>query len=90
MNVGLTTTASGAHSFCAFCATIKVPETKQPNLFTTHVILDEEDESFQPEDPIDPPIMDTEEIEDPEVKLNEPMTQSNYKPLWSTLVQSHT
>ena len=75
-NVGLTTTSSGACSLCAFCATINVPETKQTNIFTTHVILDEEDEeSFQPKDPIEPPIMDTEEPEDPEPKHNEAMTQ---------------
>ena len=48
-NVGLTTTASGARSFHAFCATINVPETRQTNIFTTHVIPDEdEEESFQP------------------------------------------
>ena len=50
-NVGLTTTASGAWSFCAFCATITVPETIQPNIFTMHIIPDEDnDESFQPKD----------------------------------------
>ena len=65
-NVGLTTTASGALSFHAFCATINVPETKQTNIFMTHIIPDEEDEeSFQPKDPIEPPITDTEEPEDP-------------------------
>ena len=54
-NMGLTTTASGARSFRAFCATITIPETKQMNIFTTHVIPDEEDdESFQPKDPIEP------------------------------------
>ena len=47
-NVGLTTTAAVARSFRAFCANIKVPETVQPNIFTTHIIADEDDESFQP------------------------------------------
>ena len=49
-NVGLTTTTSGAHSFRAFCASIEKPETKQTNIFTTHIIPDDEDdESFQPD-----------------------------------------
>ena len=53
-NVGLTTTASGARSFRAFCATVNVPETKQANIFTTHVIPDDEDdESFQPKHPVE-------------------------------------
>ena len=63
-NVALTTTASGAWSFCAFCATITVPETRQTNIFTTHIIPDEEDnESFQPKDPIEP---NAQEEVDPE------------------------
>ena len=75
-NVGLTTTSSRARSFHAFCATINLPETKQTNIFTTHVIPDEDDEeSFQPKDPIEPPILDTECPEYPEPKYNEAMTQ---------------
>ena len=55
-NVGLTTTASGARSFRAFCATIDKPETRQTNIFTTHIIPDDDDdESFQPKDPVEPP-----------------------------------
>ena len=59
-NVGLTTTASSARSFRAFGATVNVPETKQTNIFTTHVIPDEEndDESFQPKDPVEIPTQD--------------------------------
>ena len=53
-NVGLTTTSPGARSFRAFCATLERPETKQENIFTTHIILDDEDESFQPKDPVEP------------------------------------
>ena len=50
----MTTTASGARTFRAFHATITTPETRQPNIFTTHIIPDEEDDdSFQPPDPID-------------------------------------
>ena len=46
-NVGLTMTASGAQSFHPFFATVKKPETKEMNIFTTHVIPDEEgDESL--------------------------------------------
>ena len=61
-NVGLTMTASGARSFRAFCATVDSPETKQMNIFTTHVIPDEEDnKSFQPKDPVEPATQ--EEIE---------------------------
>ena len=76
-NMGLTTTASGAHSFHAFCATIKAPETVQPNIFTTHVIPDEEDESFQPKDPIKPPLSDTEEMADASGKLDDAITQKH-------------
>ena len=76
MNVGLTTTASGAHSFRAFCATINVPETKQTNIFTMHIIQDEDDEeSFQPKDSIEPPILDAEGPEYLEPKHNKAMTQ---------------
>ena len=58
-NVGLTTTASGTRSFCAYCATVNVPETVQPNIFSTHIIPDEDDdESFQPKDPIESPSPD--------------------------------
>ena len=58
-NVGLTTTASGARSFHAFCATVTAPKTKQTNIFTTHGIPDEEDdESFQPKDLVDPATQD--------------------------------
>ena len=55
-NVGLTMTASGARSYRAFCATIDAEETKQTNIFTTHVIPDDEDDdSFQPRDLVEPP-----------------------------------
>ena len=55
-SVGLTTTASGARSFRAFCATLDQHETKQTNIFTAHIIPDDEDdESFQPKDPVEPP-----------------------------------
>ena len=74
-NVGLTTTAAGARSFRAFCAHIKVPETVQPNIFTTHVIPDDDDESFQPKDPIILPNSDTEEMVDAPGKMEETMTQ---------------
>ena len=74
-NVGLTTTAAGARSFRAFCANIKVPETVQPNIFTTHVIPDDDDESVQPKDPIALPNSDTEEVVDAPGKIEETMTQ---------------
>ena len=58
-NVVLTMTASGARSFRAFCATITTTKTKQMNIFTTHIIPDEEDDiSFQPKDPIEPATLD--------------------------------
>ena len=54
--MGMTTTASGAHSFRAFCTTIEKTETRQTNIFTRHIILDDEDdESFQPKYPVEPP-----------------------------------
>ena len=60
-NVGLTTTASGAQSFRAFCTTVDIPETRQPNIFTTHIIPDEDDDnSFQPKDPVEPPLQDND------------------------------
>ena len=74
-NVGLTTTASGAHSFRAFCATIQTPETMQPNIFTTHVIPDEDDKFFQPKDPIEQVNSDTEEWADTSEKPDDPVTQ---------------
>ena len=61
-NVGLTTTASGARSYRVFCATLDRHETKQTNIFTTHIIPnDEDDESFQPKDPVEPPPQETED-----------------------------
>ena len=55
-NVGLTTTASGAKSFHGFCATLDKPETRQANIFTTHIIPDDDDDdSFRPKDPVEPP-----------------------------------
>ena len=61
--VGLTTTAAGTRSYCAFCASINEEETKETNIFTTHVIpADEDDESFQPKDPVAPP---TDEEDEP-------------------------
>ena len=67
-NVGLTTTASGAHSFRAFCVKIERPETTQENIFTTHIIPDDEDdESFQPKDPVELP--QTPEDSNEEIRL---------------------
>ena len=79
-NVGLTTTATGDRSFRAFSDSIKAPETIQPNIFTTHVIPDNDedsdnDESFQPTDPIEQPDSDTEDRADASVKRVEVMTQ---------------
>ena len=55
-NVGLTTTASGARFFRSFCVTLDQQETKQTNIYTTHIIPDDDDdESFQPKDPVEPP-----------------------------------
>ena len=45
----------GARSFWAFSATLERPETKQENIFTTHIIPDDDDESFQRKDPVEPP-----------------------------------
>ena len=47
-NVGLTTTAAGTKTYRAFCATLNAQETHETNIFTTHVIPDDDDESFQP------------------------------------------
>ena len=73
-NVGLTMTASGTRSFRACCATVNSPETKEMNIFTTHVIPDEEDkESFQPKDPVEPAMQDeTEQMK----ALDEVMTEA--------------
>ena len=75
-NMGLTMTASGAQSFRAFCATVTVPETMQPNIFMTHVILDEDDdESFQPKDPVEPPAQEEEDDQEKgQAKANNFMT----------------
>ena len=62
-NVGLTTTAPGAKNFRSFCATVTAPETNQTNIFTTHIIPDDDDEeSFQPQDPIEPSTQDESEL----------------------------
>ena len=62
-NMGLTTTAAGTRSYCAFCTSINKEETKETNIFTTHLIPDDEDdESFQLKDPVAPP---DEEENDP-------------------------
>ena len=61
-NVGLTKTTSGARSYRAFCASIDAEEMNQTNIFTTHVIPDDEDiESFQPRDLVAPPAPDEED-----------------------------
>ena len=47
---------SGAWSFRAFFATLNKPETRQTNIFTTHITPEEDDDdSFQPMDLVDPP-----------------------------------
>ena len=65
-NVGLTTTAPGTRSYRAYCATIDTQETEETNIFTTHVIPDDDDESFQPKDPVDPPELEEEPVASPE------------------------
>ena len=77
-NVGLTTTASGARSFRTFCATVNAPETKQTNICTTHIIPDEEDdESFQPKNPIEPATQDeTDKIKTPDEIMTEMLKTS--------------
>ena len=72
-NVGLTTTAPGTRDFRSFCATVTTPETKQTHIFTTHIIPDEEDdESFQPKDPVqtDTP-EETEQVKPPDEVMTE-------------------
>ena len=77
-NMGMTTTASGARTFRAFHATISTPETRQPNIFTTHIIPDEEDhDSFQPPDPID---TDMQEDETQEPVSNETQQMMSPEP----------
>ena len=79
-NVGLTTTAAGARSYHAFCASIDAEEMNQTNIFTTHVIPSDEDgESFQPSDPVAPPAPEEDEPvaspeQSPEASGQEPMT----------------
>ena len=79
-NVGLTTTAAGARTFRAFSASIKAPETMQPNIFMTHVIPDDEEdsdnnESFQPKDLIEQPDSDLGDRADASAQHDEIMTQ---------------
>ena len=66
--MGLTTTASGARSYRAYCASINAAGTKQPNIFTMHVIPDDEDtDSFQPRDPVELPTPeDDDQVMSPE------------------------
>ena len=67
-NVGLTTTASGALSYRAFCSSIDAEETNQTNIFTIHIIPDDEDdEYFQPRDRVEPPAPeDDDKVTSPE------------------------
>ena len=75
MNVGLTTTASGTRSFRGFCATVNVQETVHPNIFTTHVIPDkDDDESFQLKDLVEPPAQEEIDQEKSEPKNDDIMT----------------
>ena len=64
-NVGLTTTAAGTRSYRAYCTTIDTQETKETNIFTTHVIPKDDEESFQPTDPMAPPAQDEEPLASP-------------------------
>ena len=75
-NVGLTTTAAGTRSYRAFCASINEEETKETIIFTTHVIPDDEDdESFQPKDPVAPPAEEEDDpVESPEQSPEAPGT----------------
>ena len=74
--MGLTTTAPGARSFRAFCATIERPETKQAQIFMTHIIPDDEDdESFQPKDPVEQP-QQTEGSKDEPLTTNDDMAMT--------------
>ena len=69
-------TASGARSFCAFCTTVAIPETMQPNIFTTHIIPDnEDDDSLQPRDPVEPPSPEEDNQEKVLPKVNDIMTE---------------
>ena len=72
-NVRLTTTAAGTRTYRAFCATLNAQETHEANIFTTHVILDDDEESFQPSDPVAPPAQDEEPIASPEQSNEAPV-----------------
>ena len=76
-NVGLTTTAPGAHSFQAFRATFDRPETKQENIFTVHIIPDDGDESFQPKDPVEPPHTEADSNEESPLPTLQPRPTLN-------------
>ena len=52
-----------------------MPETMQPNIFTTHVIPDEDNKSLQPKDPIEQVDSHTEERLDISGKPDDPVTQ---------------
>ena len=77
-NVGLTTTAAGTRSYRAYCAMIDTQETEEANIFTTHMIPDDDEESFQPSDPVAPPAQDEEPVaspkQSPEGPVQGPMT----------------
>ena len=73
-------TAAGTRSYRAFCASIDAEETNETNIFTTHMIPnDEDDESFQPSDPVAPTAPEEEEPvaspeQSPKASGLEPMT----------------
>ena len=72
-NVGLTTTAAGTRSYRAFCATMNTQETQETNIFTTRLIPDDEEESFQPSDPVAPHVQDEEPVAFPEQSNEAPV-----------------
>ena len=45
LNVGLTTTAAGARKYKQYRSKMTPPETKEGNIFKTHVILPEDEDA---------------------------------------------
>ena len=78
LNVGITTTAAGAKKYKQYMSKMTTPETKEVNIFETHVIPPEDEEdnvSLQPEDLVQKPV-EEDKSEAPQAEMPQtPQTQ---------------
>ena len=74
LNVGITTTGAGAKKYKQYRSKMTTPETKEVNIFETHVIPPEDEDdnvSLQPEDPVQNPV-EEDKAEAPQAEMPQP------------------